>query len=320
MQSFLGLLAILMTPKWNPTMWPLARLALIFEVQRQPEEPYKLGAMWRGALGNLLREKLPSVETNERAAVSSANVLWHALYETRAPASSALGADQQAPGSLWLYAFPPEPKTLVVEYCILPAALDLVCALIHAAHECASRGLGVGAQRTRARPIRVIWERQAGQANTRVELDPFSPKPPAPITPEIPPAPSVVRLRTLTPMRLTHEGRPLIFNAAGVANEITTRLLRRAWMLGDSFQLPVPDQNLRLTAKTLIDQSNFLRPIDLSRVSSRQRARVPMGGYHGHLEFALAQNQCGLWPWLWLGQFLQVGQGSSFGFGRYLLE
>jgi CRISPR/Cas system endoribonuclease Cas6 (RAMP superfamily) len=61
-----------------------------------------------------------------------------------------------------------------------------------------------------------------------------------------------------------------------------------------------------------------LRWHEWSRYSSRQQTKVQMGGLMG--SFALPVDALAdFWPWLWLGQWVQVGKGTVMGMGEYVL-
>jgi hypothetical protein len=65
--------------------------------------------------------------------------------------------------------------------------------------------------------------------------------------------------------------------------------------------------------------SPSLRWSEWTRFSSRQNTTMQMGGLVG----AIALEGSGLaafWPALWLGQWVHVGKGTSFGLGKYRLR
>jgi CRISPR/Cas system endoribonuclease Cas6 (RAMP superfamily) len=53
-----------------------------------------------------------------------------------------------------------------------------------------------------------------------------------------------------------------------------------------------------------------------SRYSATHGKSLDTGGWMGHLELDI-QGLDELWPYLWLGQWLNVGKNASMGFGRY---
>jgi len=61
-----------------------------------------------------------------------------------------------------------------------------------------------------------------------------------------------------------------------------------------------------------------LRWYDWERYSSRQETRMRLGGLVGEVEFEgeLAE----FLPYLFLGELIHLGKGTSFGLGRYGVE
>ena len=58
---------------------------------------------------------------------------------------------------------------------------------------------------------------------------------------------------------------------------------------------------------------------DWTRYSSRQKTTMEMGGIMGEASFRLGANSP-LWPYLWLGQWVHAGKGTSMGLGKYSIE
>ncbi len=73
---------------------------------------------------------------------------------------------------------------------------------------------------------------------------------------------------------------------------------------------------LKSLAEHVNIRDRHLRWLDLTRKSSRQDTLMKMGGIVGSVVFDLS-GAASLWPYLWLGQFTQVGKGTTMGLGCY---
>ncbi len=136
--------------------------------------------------------------------------------------------------------------------------------------------------------------------------------------PTAPPCPARTEIILVSPLRLQRAGRILS------AQEITARdfglaLLRRIQLLcwaHSEDTAPTPPLNA-------LDELRLLRT-DLhrqpgTRYSAHQRRNVPLDGPVGCLEFG-GSGLSALWPWLWAGQWTQLGKGATQGLGVYRLQ
>lgn len=134
-----------------------------------------------------------------------------------------------------------------------------------------------------------------------------------------------VTLRFLTPTRLKYEGKLTIDLKFHV---FIRQLLRRLFFLNHYYcrnnsaegELPVADGYHRMLIDrayaTGIKESN-LRWRDWERYSSRQDARMSLGGFVGDIVYK--GNISPFYPFLEAGKIFHVGKGSSFGLGRYII-
>lgn len=131
-----------------------------------------------------------------------------------------------------------------------------------------------------------------------------------------------VTLHIQTPMRLQHQGQPLL------ADQLTPRTLvaalaRRIALVmelhgGQPHWGQAVPKVVRL-AESLHDQRD-LHWHDWHRYSSRQQQEMTLGGVMGRWTlYADTHILAMLWPWLWLGQWLHVGKNASMGMGAYTL-
>ena len=314
-------------PKDQPRL-PLARYRLHFEAQADVRLPHFAGSTWRGALGHALKRLVCVTQLPQCARCALVQVCAHAyLFETPPPAHAR---------KMRKYPAVPHPFVLNPPAGVqrLPAGaeypLDLTLFghgnrhlpyLIHALERAALAGLG----RERAPLVLSSVERQAGTGAEdwfRVYA-PGGPveNPPVEVWP-IPAAPAApVRLDLITPLRLRREGKPLR-PEAWQFGDLFSNLLRRVSML-TYFHT---DQPLETDFSGLAGSARELQPIDRQldwrtwhRYSSRQKTTVAMDGLVGHVVLP-ANGLEPFWPYLWLGQYVHAGAGTSMGQGRYVIR
>jgi hypothetical protein len=83
-------------------------------------------------------------------------------------------------------------------------------------------------------------------------------------------------------------------------------------------QLDADFKHLKTLAHGLKVANNQLIGQPQSRYSAKHRTMLDASGVLGSLELDL-QGMEALWPYLYLGQWLNVGKNASMGFGRYAL-
>jgi hypothetical protein len=125
-------------------------------------------------------------------------------------------------------------------------------------------------------------------------------------------------LHFLTPTRLVYGG--------SLANSLDFHVLLRVLLrrlsnlayfhCGTDLQLDF--RGLIAAAEHVQTLSSQLRWYDWERYSSRQDARMKMGGFLGQVIYAGALQP--FLPLLRLGSYVHVGKGTSFGLGKYVIE
>jgi hypothetical protein len=134
------------------------------------------------------------------------------------------------------------------------------------------------------------------------------------------PAPQEIRIELLSPLRLRREEglvRPDNFGFA----DLFSSLLRRASLLshfhGD-MPLETDFKGLMEKARRVVAIKTNLRWQELTRYSTHQHASMRMGGLLG--EIVLEKGDwADFWPYLWLGQWMHAGKGTTMGLGQYRL-
>ena len=130
----------------------------------------------------------------------------------------------------------------------------------------------------------------------------------------IPPPPTLTLL-FLTPLRVKERG-DLVVNLTFPT--LIARLMERIDVLSYFYcggSAPEENQALLKEAQNIKAKAKSLRWYDWERYSNRQKRRMKMGGLIGAITFS--GNLAPFMPYLLLGQYIHVGQGTTFGLGRY---
>lgn len=133
--------------------------------------------------------------------------------------------------------------------------------------------------------------------------------------------PANMHLQFLTPLRIQQQGKILI--GKQLTPEIFFRnLIRRLsviWQmqLNEPINIEVINQ-LNLLASQPVNHQQRLSQKKWARYSTRQQQRMQMDGLQGH--WLLEDLSPSLQQLVWLGQFLHLGKGTSFGLGGYQIS
>lgn len=141
----------------------------------------------------------------------------------------------------------------------------------------------------------------------------------APSWPEIPPTPTSCTVKIHTPLRVKRDGHHVDAAEFGFA-DLFVNLLRRVSMLcahHTDNPLEIDFRGLTAAARQVSCQTD-LSWRDLTRYSTRQRTAMRLGGVTGRLHIA-GQDLTPFWPYLWQGQWLHGGSGTTMGLGRYTI-
>lgn len=191
--------------------------------------------------------------------------------------------------------------------------------IIHALQRAGEQGLGKGRM-----SVELTGVSQAQPAESDAWTNIYEPgavlQSAPPNSPAIPSPPEAVRFIFETPVRLQRDGH-LVTPQKFRFSDLFGPLLRRVSML-TSFHTDTP---LETDFAGLMEQSRRLETVsvklawkDWTRYSSRQKTTMQMGGLIGEIVVDLTGSSQ-LWPYLWLGQWLHVGKGTSMGLGRYTI-
>ncbi len=138
---------------------------------------------------------------------------------------------------------------------------------------------------------------------------------------QAPPAPSSVKIRLISPLRIRRNERlvgPSAFSFRAFAGNLLRRLSLLNYFFGDA-PWETDFAGLVRQAESIPVANSDLSWREWSRHSSRQRAKIPMGGLVGTFEIE-SPELTPFWPCLQLGQWTHLGKGCTMGLGRYALE
>jgi len=202
-------------------------------------------------------------------------------------------------------------------------ALDRLPLILLAWQAALARGLT--SVRSRSELCRVDWMDEQGTAHPVWQRDvPQLADHPAALTlpVHVPVGLQSITLQIDTPLRLQHQGQPLLADQLSPRTLLAALARRIALVMELHAGQPhwgqsVPDV-VRL-AEGLQDHRE-LHWHDWHRYSSRQQQAMTLGGVIGRWTLIADTNVLAtLWPWLWLGQWLHVGKNASMGMGAYTL-
>lgn len=132
----------------------------------------------------------------------------------------------------------------------------------------------------------------------------------------LPVAPESVRIRFVTPVRLKLEGRPVAphrFSAGLFMDRLSDRFNLVQQFYGDpptAADCTPADEQFHLVRSHLRWQAFH---------HHTSRKDIQLGGLMGTVDLA-GGSLARIWPMLWLGQVLGVGNHTAMGFGQYCLE
>ena len=304
---------------------PLICFRLTFRAHEALRLPAYTGSAWRGAFGHALK-RLVCV-THEATCPSCLlyrSCTYPYLFET---------PPDPGVGKLTRYTAAPHPFVLapIGEGGALPAGAPLLLDVqlfgrgqrdlpyvIHALNQAGQRGLGTD------RGVLQLLDvaQQTDNGHWQTIYSPGGMLTPLPsIVPMPPPLPKWIKVRLLTPLRLSHENRLVSQDRFRFALLFSSLLRRISLLMAFHTDSPLETDFAALTqaAQGVEWRRARLRWQDWTRFSSRQDALIQMGGLVGELEL----DYTGLepfWPYLWLGQWTHTGKGAVMGLGGYRIE
>lgn len=281
----------------------------------------RAGGLFRGALSNALRYgACPGEGRRDRCGLGR-ECSFHYLFDTRpSKGSPFLSGVSTAPRPLLLE--PPAKgrytagSRAALGIVLIGLALEHWVAVIQAVERVGASGLGRSGCQFDLESVyceagpspRLLWHRDVHDRAAAPEPLVFDFR-------DARKGPEEATLAFESPTVLKHRGRevpPEDFAVFFVSLMRRIALLSEAHcggrVLEDPSVLLDPASTVE-TVRTELDERRWYR------YSTRQRRKVPMGGWTGTVEFQGPLDR--LWPWIVAGQHVHVGSGATFGNGRY---
>lgn len=287
-----------------------------------------LGSAWRGALGRALRQtvcvtRLPVCD----GCALLDSCAYPYIFEPRTP-----------PDAKKLTLYPRIPSPYLLEpadrlFDLADGSLNLGITLFGPAnnrlsyivHALARAGRnGLTRRRLQLDLQDVQAERVEGtdRADWTVIYKPdgaLHPVPPG--QPAAPAIPQTLKVILVTPLRIKRGGHfvgPSDFDFRAFASNLLRRISLLTYFFSDT-PLETDFAGLLQHAEAIEVSKARLQWHDWTRYSSRQDAKLQMGGVVGSFELSGSSIEP-FWPYLWLGQWTHAGKGCTMGLGRYALE
>jgi CRISPR-associated endoribonuclease Cas6 len=309
-------------PSYAPIL-PLARYRLRFKPSGEGRLPAYAGSAWRGALGHALKKTVCVTSLKSCPPCLLYRCCpYPYIFETPPPLTAQKMRKYTAAPHPFVLEPPHEAENELhqVGLTMIGRGNAYLPYVVHAFQRVGEQGLGKGRV-----PMKLIDVRQAEPADTDTWVPIYEPggtlKPHPPGVPSVPGAPSAIRLRFQTPLRLQRDER-LVTPETFRFSDLFGPLLRRVSML-TYFHTDTP---LETDFAGLMQQARRVEPRevklawkDWTRYSARQKTEMQMGGLVGEITIDLAEASP-LWPYLWLGQWVHAGKGTSMGLGRYTIQ
>jgi len=281
------------------------------------------GSMLRGAFGRALR-KLSCVTKmdNCKACLLYQQCAYPKIFETPAPTNSDLQHFSAIPNPFIVEPPPMGEKRLQkgeefnFGLVLIGQAIPHLPLIIYAWQKALQQGLGKDHAKVALQTVifepdqiseQVIYNSQQGELLPQPQFD----------RPLLKPV-ERLSLRILTPLRIQQRGQVLSHTMQG--RDFLMALVRRYYLLhefhGENYQAP-DFSALAQQAENIQCKTQF-HWYEWQRYSSRQKQKMVFGGVLGELELAGDLNV--FLPMLALGQWLHVGNKTTFGMGRYQID
>jgi len=282
------------------------------------------GSMLRGAFGWALKKTVCMTKMNDCSQCLLYRQCQYPQIFAPPPVNSAFQKLSQKPVP---YIIEPPPlgrqqlkagQTFHFNMVLIGPALEALPVLIHSWQHALARGLGK--QQTPARLEQVVFEPGQRAETCVYQQNDGQLKPSPAFNPALPANSQHQRLSmTLTtPLRLKSRGK--ILSSALKGEDIIKALFRRYYLLQEFYSpdYQPPDFSELGQQALKINAEHQLKWHHWSRYSNRQQQTMPLGGVVGkiHLTGKLAP----FLPLLYQGQWLHIGNKTSFGLGCYQLE
>lgn len=300
------------------------RTRLTFVSEQPVHLPRFAGSAWRGAFGHALRRMVCALRQPKCGGCPLYGVCAYPGIFDPPPLAGQQGSAADITPVPYVLAPEPGPAEgvyppgapIVVTLRLFGKAGQLAGYAVAALCEAAAGGIGPA----RA-PLRVAaLNAEESDAGAALSVRPATPTTPILLSPPPPPN-GATRITLLTPMRLRLGGdlvtpqRLTPADLFGMAVRRVAAIRRIHGGLTDTIDF----RALKQAAQGLRWDASRLYWTETARRSSRQHMLMQFGGVMGELRVDLRATP-GLWPFLWLSQWLHVGKGASMGFGQIRVD
>jgi len=306
---------------------PVARYRLRFT----PPESAQLrhgyaGSAWRGGFGHALKRTV--CVTRERDCPNCLlyrSCVYPYIFETPPPPDAAKMRRYTAAPHPFVLAPMDPPETAHGQGKAIGLGLTLVGRanrqlpyFVHALARAGREGIGRGRPPLALKDVSQEVSPGCGEWRTIYTGEgPLQTLPPAAAAVPEPPA-GAIQITIRTPLRLKRANKLVRPETFGFS-DLFRNLLRRVSMLSyfhTDAPLDAPFAELARASETINLIHRDLTWRDWTRYSSRQGRTMQMGGVVGTVVVARHELDP-FWPYLWIGQWVQAGKGTSMGLGGY---
>ena len=289
--------------------------------------PYK-GSTFRGGFGCAFKKVVCTVRSRDcEVCILKSRCVYFYIFETQPPeGSEALRLYKRIP-----HPFVIEPpleikrnympgETLSFNLVLIGRAVDYLPYFIHTFEELGAIGIGKGRGKYMLTEVRIPGKGDliySGEERT-LKGCPKSLTPLDILKPRGKGLEDTAYLNFLTPLRLVINNDLIVELKF---HHLISSLLRRVSTLSYFHcgkRIEIDFKGLIERAKLVEVIESELKWLDWERYSTRQNARMKMGGLVGRIGFRGKLGE--FMPLLYLGEALHVGKGTSFGLGKYELR
>lgn len=299
----------------------VARYQFNFKVQDTLHLNFYSGSMLRGVFGHALRHLACMTKmANCKECPLYRTCPYPEIFETPPPQNHSLQDFSQIPAP---YVIEPPPMgekvyrvgdILSFSMVLIGRAIEQLPLIIFAWQRAFARG--VGKYESRAKLLNVTFEPNQPQEKRIFDaLENQAILEHTPLSFAQSNLPNAVTLNVLTPLRIQQKGHVLSSDMQG--RDFVMSLVRRYYLLqefhGENYE---PPNFAELAEKAhAVKCENNLQWCSWDRYSNRQQQKMTLGGVIG--EIKLSGELEPFLPFLHLGQWLHVGNKTSFGMGLY---